>query len=400
MCPLFHTPRMPRGKGDASHHDDPSGATESQDAATEARNPSSQRQDPSEGMSPSWSSLGQMAREVKYVSAVWSHHQRQGRDHWGQQVGPEETGDRRGEASFQLRTDLTWCRTRSTKPRGCWKRPTWKCKQPRAKCWERRWRKCPRSRNCWRRTWRQPINDDRSEETFVGRHQKDKKHVGRWYEAIKEEEKLQSSKDITVQCIDFCEATPSDLRGGTVLQHPRVLVATDGYQENPHRCLQILHAATFQVLRGADILLRVLPVTESQEAQGLLDEIQQQPSAFVLSGPAVVITNVATASAFPADGWSTESVSRVVRTARTRQENNERERAEHAYYSHIHAEVTISDAFPVTGQGLDESENLTENTMPEGDQEYETEQSSSDSLQTRTQISRIDENMGTHQIAH
>ena len=65
---------------------------------------------------------------------------------------------------------------------------------------------------------------------------------------------------------------------------------------------------------------------------------------FVLSGPATVVTSVATASAFLADGWSTESVSRVVRTARTRQENIERERAEHAHYSHLHDEVTISDA--------------------------------------------------------
>ena len=58
----------------------------------------------------------------------------------------------------------------------------------------------------------------------------------RWYETIKEEEKLQSNKDVTVQCIDFSEVTtsdvhavlrhaPADLRGGT-LQHPRVLVAT------------------------------------------------------------------------------------------------------------------------------------------------------------------------------
>ena len=28
----------------------------------------------------------------------------------------------------------------------------------------------------------------------------------RWYEGILEEEKLQDSKDITVQCVDFCEA--------------------------------------------------------------------------------------------------------------------------------------------------------------------------------------------------
>ena len=27
------------------------------------------------------------------------------------------------------------------------------------------------------------------------------------YEAIEEEERLQSNKDITVQCIDFCEVT-------------------------------------------------------------------------------------------------------------------------------------------------------------------------------------------------
>ena len=101
----------------------------------------------------------------------------------------------------------------------------------------------------------------------------------------------------------------------------------------------------------------MLPVTESQEAQGLLDEIQQQPSVFVPIGLQIVITNSAPASAFLANGWSTESVNCVVRTARTRQENNERERAEHAYYSHIHDEVTISDAFPVTGQGFDESEN-------------------------------------------
>ena len=141
-----------------------------------------------------------------------------------------------------------------------------------------------------------------------------------------------------MQCVDFCGVTtsdvhavlqhaPSDLRGGTFLQHPRVLVATVDYLENPHLCMQILHAGMFQVFRGAYIPLRVLAVTESQETQWLLDEIQQQPSVFVLSGPATVITNVATASAFLADGWSTESVSRVVRTARTIQENSEREKA-------------------------------------------------------------------------
>ena len=54
----------------------------------------------------------------------------------------------------------------------------------------------------------------------------------------------------------------------------------------------------FQVLRGAYVLLRVLAVTESQETLGLLDEIQQQLGVFVLSGPAVAITNVVPAREF------------------------------------------------------------------------------------------------------
>ena len=66
---------------------------------------------------------------------------------------------------------------------------------------------------------------------------------------------------------------------------------------------------------------------------------------FVLSGPPTEIINVATASVLLAEGWSTESVTRVVRTARTRQEKHEKERAEHAYYSHKNDEVTISDVF-------------------------------------------------------
>ena len=192
---------------------------------------------------------------------------------------------------------------------------------------------------------------------------------------------------------------PADLRGGTLLQHLRVLVATVAYQENPHLCLQILHAAKFQVFRGAYILLRVFHVTESQEAQELLEEIRRQPNVFVLSGPAIVITNVATASVFLAEGWSTEFVSRVARTAKTIKEKHDKERAEHAYYSHIHDEVTDSDVFPATIQRLEEDENLPEDTTAQDDQEDETEQSLSDSLETRRQMSKIHENMGIHQIA-
>ena len=187
---------------------------------------------------------------------------------------------------------------------------------------------------------------------------------------------------------------PADLRGGALLQHPRVLVATVAYQENPHLCLQILHAAKFQVFRGAYILRRVLADTKSQEARGLLEEIRRQSSVSALSGPANVITNVATASVFLAKGWSTEFVSRVVRTARTTQEKHEKERAEHAYHSHIHDEVTVYDAFPATIQKLDEDESLPQDTTAQDDQEYETEQSLSETLQTRTQISKIHENMG------
>ena len=115
------------------------------------------------------------------------------------------------------------------------------------------------------------------------------------------------------------------------MQHPRVLVGTLCFQEHPHSCLQIIHTAMFQVLRNAYMLLRVLSTIENQEAQEILDETQQQPGVFVLSGPAVGITNVVTASEFLADGWSTESVSRVVRAATTKQENNGKERAEHAF---------------------------------------------------------------------
>ena len=114
----------------------------------------------------------------------------------------------------------------------------------------------------------------------------------------------------------------------------------------------------------------------------------------VLSGPAIVITSVATASVFLAKGWSTGSVSRVVRTARTAREIHAKERAEHAYFSHIHDEVTVYDAFPATIQKLDEDENLPEDTTAQDDQEDETEQSLSETLQTRRQISKIHENMG------
>ena len=64
------------------------------------------------------------------------------------------------------------------------------------------------------------------------------------------------------------------------------------------------------------------------------------------------------------------------------------------YYSHIHDEVTVYDAFPATILKLDEDGNLPEDTTAQDDQEDETEQSLSETLQTRRQISKIHENMG------
>ena len=100
---------------------------------------------------------------------------------------------------------------------------------------------------------------------LLGGIRKTKQMWKRWREATEEEERLQSNTDVTVQCIDFCEVTttnvlhavlqrvPSGLRGGTFRLHPRVLVATLCFQENPHRSLQLLHAAMLQILPGAYI---------------------------------------------------------------------------------------------------------------------------------------------------
>ena len=88
---------------------------------------------------------------------------------------------------------------------------------------------------------------------------------------------------------------------------------------------------------------------------------------FVLKGPAVSITNVGTANEFLADGRTTESVSRVVRAAKKKQETNGKERAEHALCTYIQDEMTTFDIFPATVQGLNESENATEKVEPEDD---------------------------------
>ena len=95
---------------------------------------------------------------------------------------------------------------------------------------------------------------------------------------------------------------------------------------------------------------RVLSTTENHEAQELLVGFQQQPGVFVLSYPAVAIPNVGTASEFLADGLSAESVCRVVRTATTKQENNVKERAEHALCTFMHDEMTTFDTCPANSR--------------------------------------------------
>ena len=149
VCPLCHTPRMPRRKGVlgrselsnvySSHHYDPSSTTESQDAAAEAADPSCQRQDTSKGMStPPGQALVKWHGKGKYVSAVRDHHQRQseitGTSKSVQRKLVTDEGKHHSSWTVDGRAESwIWCRTRSTKPRSCWKRPMWKSKQPRTK---------------------------------------------------------------------------------------------------------------------------------------------------------------------------------------------------------------------------------------------------------------------------
>ena len=86
----------------STHHGDSSCATEPQDAAIEAANQGRQRQDSREGMpSPSGQALGQWHGKGNHVPPLWSHYQRQERDHWDQLGDPTATDDRREDASLQ-----------------------------------------------------------------------------------------------------------------------------------------------------------------------------------------------------------------------------------------------------------------------------------------------------------
>ena len=106
ICPLCRTLRMPRRKGDVWFWGCQNYPTCT--APTTATPPVPlnlkmlQRQDSSEGMpSPFGQALGQWHGKGKHVPTVWSHYQRQGREHWDQQGDPTATNDRREDASLQ-----------------------------------------------------------------------------------------------------------------------------------------------------------------------------------------------------------------------------------------------------------------------------------------------------------
>ena len=128
------------------------------------------------------------------------------------------------------------------------------------------------------------IDENKTEGTFYGVGPRKLRKCGKWNEATEEEERLKGKKDITVQYVGFCEVTttkvhavlqrvPSDLRGGTFRQHPRVLVSTLCVQRNPEKptsppCCHVPDPS------GVSMLLRVLSTTEDHEARELFVEIQ------------------------------------------------------------------------------------------------------------------------------
>ena len=189
---------------------------------------------------------------AKYVSAVRCQLQRQGRDHWNQQVDPKETGDRRGEASFQ--PDGGGRRRRSQEiaggsPYGGTISPE-QSDRSSIPSGTNYGRSVPDQEAVGGELGTSRLMTTRSKKRSMGGI-KETKACGK--DGVSPSWRRNYTATRT-QCIDFCEATtskvhavlkhaPSDLRGGTFLQHPRVLVATVDYEENPHLCLQILHAA-------------------------------------------------------------------------------------------------------------------------------------------------------------
>ena len=180
-------------------------------------------------------------REIRVSCAGPSSTTR--RDHWNQQVGPEETGDRRGEASFQLdgggtRRELDLVQDEVDEAKRLLEEAHVEVQAAQNKVTEAAFWVGQAMEEMARikKLVGGELGTSLSMRTgqkkrLLGGIKRTKAMWERWYEAILEEEKPQGSKDITVQCVDFCEAVtskvhavlqhaPFDLRGGTVPATP------------------------------------------------------------------------------------------------------------------------------------------------------------------------------------
>ena len=150
----------------STHHDDSSCATASQNVATETANPGRQREDPAERMSsPFGQALGRWHGKGERVPTLWSHHQRQWRDHRDQQVDPTAADDRRDTGSLQ--------------PECGWAHGVGllhvEVQAAQAKVAETA---CRVGEAVWRRSRPHPLVENWTEETLVGRNQKNSVSVG------------------------------------------------------------------------------------------------------------------------------------------------------------------------------------------------------------------------------
>ena len=172
----------------SSHHHDPSSTTESQDPAAEAADPSSQRQDTSEGMSTppaqAWANgtgkgntcqlCGAIINDKGDITGTSKSIQRK-------LVTDEEK--RHSSRTVEGRTELDLVQDEVDEAERLLEDAHVAVQAAQNKVTEAAFRvgqpmkKMSQIRNCWRRTRNQPVNDGRSEEAFAGRHQEDKSHV-------------------------------------------------------------------------------------------------------------------------------------------------------------------------------------------------------------------------------
>ena len=200
---------------DSTHHGDSSCATGPQDAAVEAANPGRQRQRiPAKGcrhlLVKPCANGTRKGNTCQLCGAIVSDK--------GEITGTSKAIQRRlmtAERTLHSRDAQNWtCRTRSTKPRDCWRKPIWKHKQP-----EQSGRSSmPSGRGDGRNGQDQKPDGSepggsrsmKTEETLDGWYQKRKMwKIG--YEAIKKEEERLSQCSASIssglprqKCMQFC----------------------------------------------------------------------------------------------------------------------------------------------------------------------------------------------------